>query len=83
MSKLADSPAFPHFVPIKHEDDTDDFWPKPGMTLRQHFAGLAMQGFLASLTESEAQTFGTPDHVAQTSVAYADALLLALEKPAN
>lgn len=46
-----------------------------GMTLRQHYAGLAMQGLLA-----DPETTAGADLVAKVSVQYADALLAELEK---
>ena len=49
-----------------------------GLTKREHFAGLAMQGLVSSLT------IGRELHtelITEISVKYADKLLEALEKP--
>jgi hypothetical protein len=45
-----------------------------GLTKREHFAGLAMQGFLTCVSHSP------KDHIAAEAVAMADALLEELEK---
>jgi len=45
-----------------------------GLTKREYFAGLAMQGYIA------AQADGNLEERAQWAVEHADALLLALEK---
>jgi hypothetical protein len=48
-----------------------------GLTKREYFAGLAMQGWIACQSE----TFrGEADSVARRAVEYADALLAELEK---
>lgn len=50
------------------------FIPNEGITLRQYYAGLAMQGLLAS------SKWGSPDELGETSVNIADALIAELEK---
>ena len=45
-------------------------------TLREHFAGLAMQGFIAA----GVMGMPLPHEVAELAVAYADALLAELDK---
>jgi hypothetical protein len=51
------------------------------MTLREHYAGLAMQGFLACPDGlGFASAAEAAKHYAAQSVAYADALLAELEK---
>ena len=63
--KNADMPAAP--IPRGvYNDDT------AGLTKREHFAGLAMQGLLAH--------YGDSDIHCLAAVEYADALLKALEK---
>lgn len=47
-----------------------------GLTIRQHFAGLAMQGFRANPDYSQTH----PDNIANLSVQSADALIEALNK---
>lgn len=56
-----DKPAFPH----PHYSRPNTFW--PGMTAREMFAGLAMAELCGVWCD--------PCECAQTSVAYADALL--------
>jgi len=46
-----------------------------GMTLRDYFAGQALNGYLASWEGTNAPDFFTPDHVAPLAYAYADAML--------
>lgn len=54
-----------------------------GLTKREYFAGLAMQGMLANLNGAMMKG-GTktlhPDHIAEMSVIHADAVLRELEK---
>ena len=50
-----------------------------GMTLRQHYAGLALQG-LSHATAPDGTWFHDPKTVAAAAVEYADALLAELEK---
>ena len=58
-------PAFP--VP--------EFANLKGMTIREYYAGLAMQGILAGDTEG----FFAPNDIAKNAVLYADALIAELE----
>lgn len=53
-----------------------------GMTLRDYFAAKAMQGWLASFSESDAHpsVSGKCDAVAEASYALADAMLKAREE---
>ncbi len=53
-----------------------------GMTMRQYYAGLAMQGIVAGhLAQSDEKVIGEgdPSLIAQTAIALADALIAALE----
>jgi hypothetical protein len=58
--------------------------PQTGLTKREYFAGLAMQGMLANLNGAMMKG-GTktlhPDHIAEMSVIHADAVLRELDKP--
>jgi hypothetical protein len=78
MSKLADSPAFS----CETIDPADQFTDRPvrhsGMTLRQFTAIHALQGLAANY---EATSAYSTEVLAEMAVNYADALLLALEKP--
>jgi len=49
-----------------------------GMNLRQHYAGLAMQGLCAERHCSDTQ--GNPESIANLAVACADALIAELNK---
>jgi hypothetical protein len=70
MSNLSDKSAFP--VPYDHTGLTA----VGGLTLREHFAGLAMQGFCGNEKLEQ-----TPDHLlARYSVKAADALIAELER---
>lgn len=52
-----------------------------GITLRQHFAGLAMQGMLSNSLPCDGITLEeVTNEVAGSAVAYADALLAELSK---
>ena len=46
-----------------------------GLTKREHFAGLAMQGMLTNPGD-----YSKPEHVAHDAIMYADAILAALEQ---
>lgn len=50
-----------------------------GLTIREYFAALAMQGNLASYTEA----FPKAENIAKRSVEYADALIEELNKTAK
>lgn len=56
-----------------------------GMTLRDYFAGQALQGELAyyNPNEGDAHTNANPRSVADACYAYADAMLVAREKPCD
>ncbi len=60
-----DHQAFPAIAP------NDEGW--DGMTMREHFASLAMQGLVTKFSSSEI--------VAKTAVRMADALIAELNKP--
>jgi hypothetical protein len=54
-------------------------WGSPGMTLREYYAGLAMQGLLAS--ETLDYHASSSESLARHAVSKADALLAELAKP--
>ncbi len=80
MSTLADQPAFPKSK-INDLDDGQD-----GMTLRQYYAGQAMQGMLANPmyagegTKLMVEAFGS-NWIYMVAVVHADALIAELSKP--
>ncbi len=87
MSTLADQPAFPGISDSRAGCDSYNnrytaFETINGMTLRQHYAGLAMQA-LASAADEGGQWATLPDETAKQAVAYADALIAELEKPTS
>ena len=67
--KNAEQSAFPHAYPEPYV---------PGLTKREHFAAMAMQGILQS---ASIQGLATEHEYARWSVEQADALLAALDKP--
>lgn len=69
VSKL-DHQAFPSVI------TTDMIAHVPGLTKRDYFAGLAMQGMLTQLNWSDANVTG----ITQTAVIMADALCRALDQ---
>ena len=60
----------------QNSDGTHDFNINKGLTKREYFAAVAMQGFLADTSG----TLLNPEFVAKHSVAYADALINALNE---
>ena len=69
-------PAFPgKLIKRPHEHDEDCFF--PGMTMREHFAGLALQGILSHPHTTNASSW---DDIAEASVQAADALVRSLHK---
>lgn len=69
-------PAFP--TTMQHDLNGEAMTvPQPGMSLRDHFAGLAMQGWLASFERGERHpiTTGNASWVASVSYQMADAML--------
>lgn len=61
-------PAFP--IPGAHMPNGEWMWGDNGMTLRDYFAGKALEGMLA-----DSEVRGTPKEFAERSYALADAML--------
>lgn len=57
----------------------DEIIYQPGLTKRELFAPMAMQGMMASQIEIDMFPSDRAAHIAETSVNYADALLEALK----
>ena len=76
MTTRANEPAFPDLTRI--ESDGNDFTAlcRGGLTIREHFAGLAMQGLLACMNTDTAPS----TTIATWAVDHADALLAELAK---
>ena len=78
----SDMPAMPSKVSVNRDSGdvqpyqfgNDDF-STPGLTKREHFVGLAMQGMLTNPGD-----YSKPEHVAHDAIMYADAILTALEQ---
>jgi hypothetical protein len=81
ITKINDGgPAFP--CPDDYNQDGDPVYgPKNlhGMTLRDWFAGQALDGYLASWSDESDGNFFEPNHVAKSMYAFADAMLEARE----
>ena len=70
---MSDEPAFPHF---DNRGANNVCKQHNGLTKLEHFAAMAMQGFLAG----DAEGYWEFDAVAQASVKQAKALIEALDK---
>ena len=89
---MKDKPAFPLQSTRTYADSDGNFARMPysegGMTLREHYAGLAMQGMLAAgsmphvYSDAEQELFdeGIVKMNAKISVDFADALIARLEE---
>lgn len=71
MSKLANKSAFPVYAPPP--DRNEDVF-NPGATLKEYYAGLAMQAIITMGTELQA------DGIAKKAIEAADALINQLER---
>jgi hypothetical protein len=73
--------AFPRsYAYMNPEAGTAELKSIPGMSLRAWFAGMAMQGMLASRATISVQYKLDKEWTASEAVAYADALIAELEK---
>jgi hypothetical protein len=72
MSKRGDEPAYPE-AGMTGLPNGDFLYGRSGMTLREHYAGLAMQGYTANGANL------SPRDVAHWALEYADALIAELE----
>jgi hypothetical protein len=77
MSKRGDEPAYPE-AGLSGLPNGDWLQGRPGMTLREHYAGLMMAAGLSALTDDSDPV--TPAEAARCAIANADALLAALSK---
>lgn len=73
MNTLANEPAFPAAPNPNYTDDAN--LGQRGITLRQYYAGKALQGLVAHQGDRVSQ-----DHIAHWAVIEADALIAELEK---
>jgi hypothetical protein len=75
MSEINDGgPAFPDPRRANHAGNPE------GMSLREYYAGQALNGWLASWPNGTFVEASTVERVAQSCVVLADALLVALQK---
>lgn len=75
-------PAFP----TEHVDtgyESQPYVPSPGMSLRDWFAGQALNGIIASSANPAATSVPIPSDAVKSAFAYADAMLAESEKPAH
>lgn len=77
---LADKPAFPSTMLVSKNGTYIDNFGEDGMTLRQYYAGLAMQGIIASCPSGMDATKIPFEDWAKSAVKQADALIKELEK---
>ena len=77
--KNGNMPAMPQTGTEGTEGDLNspEFWGGVGLTKREHFAGLAMQGFIAGSVPGDNRTI---DEASSLAVKFADALLKELDK---
>ena len=71
--KISDTEFFEYNLPNKERQYS-------GLTKREYFAGLAMQGLMSSFTENAENGFYGTKEVVSTAIEYADELLKQLEK---
>ena len=74
MNDRANEPAYPAHELLQDRDGNYTMQATGGLTIREHFAGLAMQGIVA------AQESTDPPKVAEFALQYADALIAALNQ---
>jgi hypothetical protein len=85
MSKVnnADMPSMPQHG-VQDENGTlvsiGEWSGEVGLTKLEHFAGLAMQGWLARCASAPHSAFIDPEQVAETSIEFAKALLAQLDQ---
>lgn len=71
-------PAMPYAVGGKTLNGADDYI-ADGLSIREYFAALAMQGYLSGYPNYEPE----PEEVAKRAVSIANALIAELNKPAK
>ena len=77
-TKDTGGPAFPSNRDMRHNADWDY---EPGMTLRQHYAGLAMQALITKgMEDGHKKGFASVSTISVYAVEYADALIAELAK---
>ena len=80
---MKDDPAFPEINSHEYRSEWNNspltrVQSYGGLTKREWFAGLALQGIL-----SNASGIGEPEHWARYAVRYGDAILAELDKPSE
>lgn len=79
MKTKSNAPAYPQEW-HQHCDDTTTHEITGGLTKREYFAALAMQGVCAGEIECNSKISGNPEYTAQFAVQCADALIAELNK---
>ena len=64
-------PAFPQ---VRYDDDEHPIW-QPGVSVRDYFAGKALQGLLASADFGTATVRATFEHYSDCAYHHADAMI--------
>lgn len=72
-------PVFPHIYDVKRDEAWTDPV-RPGMSLRDWFAGQALAGYIASHSHPQALNAPQDEDAAHHAYWYADAMLAAREK---
>lgn len=76
MAKADGGPAFPaHWMNDEYGHERDN-----GMSLRDYFAGQALNGFITAHKDGQATEFQNAEHVASWCYEWADAMLKAREQ---
>lgn len=80
--KNADKPISPCELPHTGEYRKGQTYPHYGLTKREYFAGIAMNGWLAChfSSDSDGYTLSDKEKIAEWSIGMADELLKQLEK---
>jgi hypothetical protein len=80
MSKIltGNEPAMPTL--LYNEESGNANGHEPRLTIRQHFAAMAMQGILSSWPLSDIEPYVDPAYAVKMAVEYSDALINELNK---
>lgn len=89
MEKRGDRQAFPHEERIDQRVQAPSGYrrtvtvnvPRPGMTLLEHYAGVALGGLLAAPGRDGSEARGNPAKAAAWAREYAEAMVAELDRP--
>ena len=76
------NPAFPFHIKLRNKESEEPFRQTVsyGLTKREYFAGIVLQGIMANPKTSDEADNMTPEIIAKSSIIMADALLEELAK---